>query len=516
MQHPWRHARLLAMAVALAGGLMPVPVGVESAAQIPPLDGEAAFSADLTSRRTRVRASFAADTVVVLSSAPARVFSTDTDYEYRQESNLLYLTGLAEENITLVLVPGSAGDREFLFIPAVDPTRELWNGRGLRVDEAIRQSGIARVFAQSGSVAFDAFMRVVLGGAAPAGSDATAAAAAAAAAGAGVRVSKVAVVDTDRGQSSSPETDSARRVADARRAIDAAGRTDVTVVDASRALLSQRQIKTPYEQNVLRRSVAISAQAHVEGMKVARPGAWEYEVEAAIEHWFLKNGAMSWGYPSIVGSGPNATVLHYLKSTRQMQDGDLLLVDAAGNYQGLTGDITRTYPVNGRFSPAQRALYEVVLAALDAGVKAARPGGAVEEIELAVRASLGRGLLTLGLVTDAEAASGPSSQVRAWFPHSAVHGIGVDVHDPLGALAPGAAFVIEPGVYIRSDTLERLSSNSATAAFAAAIRPAVGRYANMGIRLEDSFLMTATGPETLSSGAPLRIADLERLVGSAR
>ena len=135
----------------------------------------------------------------------------------------------------------------------------------------------------------------------------------------------------------------------------------MTAATCARSLTTQRQIKTPYEQKVLRRSVEISAEAHIEGMKAARPGRWEYEVEAAIEYWYMKNGAMSWGYPSIVGAGPNATTLHYEKSTRQMKNGDLLLVDAAANFQGLTGDITRTYPVNGKFTREQRAIYELVL-----------------------------------------------------------------------------------------------------------------------------------------------------------
>ena len=122
----------------------------------------------------------------------------------------------------------------------------------------------------------------------------------------------------------------------------------IDVKDATPVLASLRLIKTPYEQAILRKSVAISADAHKAGMRAAGPGKWEYEVEAAIEEVYLRNGAMSWGYPSIVGSGPNATILHYQRSSRQMQAGELLLVDAAANYQGLTGDITRTYPVNGR------------------------------------------------------------------------------------------------------------------------------------------------------------------------
>ena len=221
--------------------------------------------------------------------------------------------------------------------------------------------------------------------------------------------------------------------------------------------------RRPYEQALLRRSVEISAGAHIAGMRVTRPGRWEYEVEAAIEHEWHRQGALSWGYPSIVASGPNATTLHYERSTRQLQPGELLLVDAAGNYQGLTGDITRTYPVSGKYSPEQRVLYDLVLRAADAGIAAARPGGRPADISRAVNAVFGPGLLELGLVTDPMAASGESPQITWWAPHSPTHGIGVDVHDPLHALDPGAAFVVEPGLYIRPDVLDRLSAGAGDA-----------------------------------------------------
>jgi Xaa-Pro aminopeptidase len=288
----------------------------------------------------------------------------------------------------------------------------------------------------------------------------------------------------------------------------------VRLFSAADVLEQQRSIKTAYEQVILRRSVEISAEAHVQGMKATRPGRWEYQVEAAIEQAFHHAGALSWGYPSIVASGPNATTLHYVKSTRQLRDGDLLLVDAAGNFQGITGDITRTYPVNGRFSPEQRALYDLVLRAEEAGIAAARPGGSVAEITRAVRTVLGEGLLMLGLITDPAAAKGESAQIGFWFPHGPTHGIGIDVHDPLGRLDPGAAFVIEPGVYIRPDVLERLANDPATSALADQLRPAVERYQHIGIRIEDSFLMTSSGPEMLSGTAPRLAEAVERILGT--
>jgi Xaa-Pro aminopeptidase len=239
-------------------------------------------------------------------------------------------------------------------------------------------------------------------------------------------------------------------------------------------------------------------------------------VEAAIEHWFLKSGALSWGYPSIVGSGPNATTLHYLKSTRQMQDGDLLLVDAAGNFQGLTGDITRTYPVNGRFSPVQRSIYELVLRAQQAGIAAARPGVRPTAVNAAIRGVFAEGLEQLGLVASGVGGLSTTAQVDLWFPHGAVHGIGIDVHDPLGALEPGAAFVIEPGLYIRPDRLQGVPNTPENRPLIERLTPALARYQNIGVRIEDSFLMTPDGPESLSDEAPRQIREIERIVGSGR
>ncbi len=204
-------------------------------------------------------------------------------------------------------------------------------------------------------------------------------------------------------------------------------------------------------------------------MRTARPGVYEYQVEAAIEQVYMANGAMTPGYPSIVGSGPNATILHYNTSGRQMQAGEVLLVDAAGAYQYFTGDITRTYPVSGRFSPEQRQLYELVLAAQEAGMKAATAGAKTIDVERAAEAVIRDGLLKLGLITDAS-----SEQFRTWYTHGAVHWIGLDVHD-VGdynrPLAPGMAFVIEPGLYIRPDALDHLPKTPENAAFAAKVRP---------------------------------------------
>ena len=281
------------------------------------------------------------------------------------------------------------------------------------------------------------------------------------------------------------------------------------------ALTRLRQIKTPYEQGILRRSAEISAEAHVAGMRATRPRAWEYEVEAAIESWFHGRGALSWGYPSIVASGPNATTLHYVRSTRQMQAGELLLVDAAGNYQGLTADITRTYPVSRRFSPDQRLIYELVLEAEAAGIAAARPGGEVADITRAVRTVLGAGLLTLGLVTDPAAATGESDQISLWFPHGPTHGIGMDVHEPIDHWTRGRHLSSSPGC----TSVRTCSIGSARTRHRCggeghrAGRCAISEYRrpHRGFIPDDR-----NGPEMLSAKAPRALRDVEKLVGSGR
>ena len=488
----------------LVPGLRPV-VG-----QLVPYGGAREYVQDLRERRAATMTALGAGTALVLWSAPRRVYSTDTDYEYRQESNLLYLTGLEEEAVTLVLVPDATGPREFLFVRAKDPFFELWNGSILSPEEVVAKTGITQVFPQRGTEALDAFFRGFLG--LESGVPGSIAAAAGVAAAPGRGALRLSVLDASDSAAIDPAA--ARHLAWARER--AATRPQTTVAGAAGLLERQRRVKTFYEQRVMRRAVEIAAEAHVEGMRTARPGRWEYEVEAAIEGWFLKSGAMSWGYPSIVGSGPNATILHYTRSTRQMLAGDLLLVDAGANFQGLTGDITRTYPVNGRFTAAQREIYDIVLEALDAGILAARPDGTVEAITQAVRVAVGRGLLRVGLVTDPAAATGRSAQIDLWFPHSPVHGIGIDVHESLGVLVAGSTFVVEPGIYVRPDTFARLASDPTQAELARALAPAVERFKNIGVRIEDSLLMTPGGPEIMSYRAPKRVDELERVVGTGR
>jgi Xaa-Pro aminopeptidase len=218
-------------------------------------------------------------------------------------------------------------------------------------------------------------------------------------------------------------------------------------------------------------------------------------------------GAVSWAYPSIVGSGPNATILHYPDADRQMQAGDLLLVDAACNYEYMSPDITRTYPVSGTFTQAQKDLYSIVLKAQEEGMKIARPGGSLRAIHNRTVEVIKEGLLKLGLIADAT-----GDQYRMWYTHGASHYIGLDVHD-VGArtrpLQPGMTFVIEPGIYIRQSALDALPRTAANLALIEKIQPAVTKYADLGVRIEDSFLLEEGGLKRLSASVPRTIEEVE-------
>src|SRR5262245_18315931 len=391
------------------------------------------FQDDLKARRAQVMSSLGSEAMLVVWSAPPRVYSLDVNYEYRQDSNLYYLTGIEQEGTMLVLMPGNKTRKEILFVGDRDPKQEHWTGPVLSLADATARSGIAKVYpvgrfdmfiyailsrfnfdveSDEASTEYEAFFKALDEGKA--------------------RLALPLRPRPGLSQPLNPVFEFANKIRERF--------FNLSIQDASKILANARQIKTPYERKLLERSVEISNQAHLAGMRAARPGAYEYEVKAAIEQTYKANGAQGWSYPPIVGSGPNATILHYEKSNRQMQSGDLLLVDAACNHEYLTGDITRTYPVDGRFSPAQKDIYEIVLAAQEEAIKVARSGVKLKEVEKNAAAAVKEGLLRLGLITDAS-----NDQYKTWYTHGACHYIGMDVHDVgdyESPLRPGMAFVI--------------------------------------------------------------------------
>ncbi len=453
-------------------------------------------SDDFAARRARIMERLGPDSMLVLTSAPTRRYSLDVDYEYRQDSNLYYLTGIAQENTALVLMPGNTTRREFLFVTRQDPTAEHWNGRVLTRAQAIEQSGIQAVLLSS---SLEDFLAAMLSRTPSSGVDHAQAAAFFSALAKGT--ARVAFA-LESGRSTDPLTPThefARRLRDRFAGFQ--------TIDATPILTDLRLVKTPYEQKVLRQAVDISADAHLAGMRAARPGVFEYQVKAAIEAVHRGRGAVSWAYPSIVGSGPNATILHYPEADRQMQAGDLLLVDAACNFAYMSPDITRTYPVSGTFSSRQRELYDIVLDAQDAAITVAKPGSSLSEIHNKAADVIKAGLLRLGLITDSS-----GDQYRMWLTHGVSHYIGIDVHDvgdTRRTLQPGMAFVIEPGVYIRQSALDALPQTEDNVALIAKLRPVVARYEGLGVRVEDSFLLGATGAERLSTTVPRTATEIE-------
>jgi Xaa-Pro aminopeptidase len=462
---------------------------------------------DLAARRARLMDRLGPQTMAIVWSAEPKVYSLDVDYEFRQDSHFLYLTGITQEGAILVLMPGNKKSREVLFVREPNPRREHWNGHMLTKDEATAESGIKTVYytgdfesfvtamfnrwpygLKRGETTddFDTFHDAVAGNRA-----------------------SLALSFGPRPAPSAPLTPPYEFAAKARDRF-----LNVTFTDTFPMISDLRQIKTPYEQTLMERSAIISSNAHKAGMSTAAPGRFEYEVEAAIEQVYMANGAMSWGYPSIVGSGPNATILHYNESSRQMQPGDLLLVDAAGNYKGYTVDITRTYPVSGTFTEAQKDLYALVLAAQEAGMAAAKVGGKVVDIENATAAVVKKGLLALGLITD-----DTGEQFRTWYTHGVCHWIGMDVHD-VGdyrkPLAAGMTFVVEPGIYVRPQALEALPDTPENRKFKDAVAKAVEKYKGLGVRVEDSFLLTETGLKNLSATTPRTIEEVERHMRTTR
>jgi Xaa-Pro aminopeptidase len=458
---------------------------------------------DLRARRARVMEALGPEAILLHWSAPSRVFSRDVDYEYRQDSDMLYLTGIGQEGTTLVLMPGNKAKKSILFVSDADPRREHRQGHLLSKKEAQEASGVDEVRFASG---LDSFLNGLVNGYPP-GERLTEYegeydAFFAALKGDKARLALVFGRRPGASEELPQPYDFAERM---RQRVPG-----LSVVDATPIVWGLRQVKTPYERRVLQRSADVSADAHRAAMRAARPGRYEYEVEAELERVYQQRGAPSWGYPSIVGSGPNATILHYETSRRQMQAGELLLIDAAAFYEGMTVDITRSWPVSGKYSKEQAELWRLVLAAQEAGMKAAVAGNHTVDVEKAAEEVVRAGLLKLGLVTDPA-----SKQDRTWYTHGICHWIGIDVHD-VGdyrrALEPGMAFVVEPGIYVREQALDALEDTRDNRAFKEKVRPAVLRYKDIGVRVEDSFLLSEAGLVRLSARVPRTLEEIEAFV----
>jgi Xaa-Pro aminopeptidase len=501
--------------------------------------------AELRARRQRVTEKMGPNSLLVMFSAEPRVYTGDVDYEFRQENNLFYLTNLNQKGATLVLLPGNRETPEILFLPRRNPAAETWTGHMYSPEEARQLSGVNEIWEAK---EFEPFMRalrtrrayrpqadgVLLSSASQASGQTSAATAgqraiqppgqasasqgvtALAAAGgfdglfAAMEKNEAALYLVLPGGDNSREYRQEQEFA-AAWAKTAAG---LNVRSAWPIFAEMRMRKSPTELALLQHAVDISIEGHERAQAVASRARWEYEVEAEIDYTLKRRNADNWGYPNIVGCGPNATTLHYEESQGPVRPGDLMLIDAGAEYGHYSADVTRTFPVGGKFSPAQADIYSVVLAAQETGFKAIRPGASLSDVHNAALAVIKDGLLRLGLITDRD-----STQYRVWFMHGTSHYLGMNVHDvgvPGVKLDAGMTFTVEPGIYIRPDALDYLPKTPENEKFIAAVRPAFEKYKGIGVRIEDDVVVTPEGYRNLSGALPRTIPDIESFIARAQ
>lgn len=482
-----------------------------------PVWDDAARLAELARRRARVAEALGQNSILVLFSAEPRVYTGDVDYEFRQENNLYYLTQLNQSRATLVLIPGRDGARrEILFLPRRNPAREVWTGHMYSPEEARALSGVGEIW---DAREFEPFVRALRARRdyspkpdaillpAQVSPDAT---------GSGYEHLLSAMAQHDASlYLLLPQDDDSREFQREQQfaAEWAKSDTGLTVKSAWRVFEGLRQVKSPAELSLLQHAVDITIEAIERAMAAAGRAQREYEVAAEVDYTFKRRHADDRGYPSIVGCGANATTLHYEESEGACRPGDLLLMDVGAEYGHYSADVTRTFPVTGRFTPAQADLYSAVLTAQDAALRAARPGATLADIHHAATESLRESLLRLGLITERN-----STQYGVWFMHGTSHWLGMNVHDVgpnARKLEPGMVFTVEPGLYVRADALDHLSKTDAMRKFAEAVRPAFEKYKGIGVRLEDDVVITADGARVMTAALPRTILEIENFMARA-
>ena len=435
----------------------------------------AQMTEEFARRRRQLMRLMGRDGIAVLSAAPERTRNSDVYYNYRQDSDFHYLTGFAEPDSVAVLIPGRAQGEFLMFVRDRNDEREIWDGR---------RSGPAGARLRYG--ADDAFPISDLDDILP-----------------GLLESRARVYHT-----MGKHNDFDQRVVgwvNALRAEARSGSRPLEFVALDHVLHDMRLFKSRKELSIMRRAGAIGAGAHVRAMRFCRPGRTEYEVCAELVHEFGRHGAEV-SYQPIVGGGANSCVLHYRDNNQPLKHGDLLLVDAGCEHEYYASDITRTFPVNGRFSPAQRAVYRVVLAAQRAAVAKVQPGNHWNEPHDAAVRAITQGLVRIGLLKGPVASLIKDGAYRKFFMHRTGHWLGIDVHDvgdyKVGdewrVFEPGMVLTVEPGIYIPAGT-----------------KGVPKHFWNIGIRIEDDVAVTASGHEVLSAGAPTDPDAIEKLMAAA-
>ena len=479
---------------------------------------------ELAARRKHVADAIGPNALLVMFSAEPRVYTNDVDYAFRQENNLFYLTNLNQKGATLVMVPAHRSAPEILFLPRRNAARETWTGHMYSAGEAARLSGIKEIWADS---EFEPFTKAVR-------------------AHEEYQPKPENILMSDRASRTIPpglinetspgfdplvngtaahpaslyllanfprQGESREYRQEQRFAASWQQESGFTVQNVAPIFAQLRAKKSAMELEILQHAIDISIEAHERAWIAAANAKWEYEIDAEVARVFKLRNADNWGYPDIVGCGANATTLHYEESQSQCRPGDLLLMDVGAEFGHYSADVTRTTPINGKFTPAQAAIYQIVYDAQEAAAKDAKQGATLNDAHQASLAAIKAGLLKLGLITDAN-----SDQYRMWFMHLNGHWLGMNVHDVSGGgrFEPGMTFTNEPGIYIRPDALDNLPQTPQNIQFIAAVRPAFEKYKGIGVRIEDDMLITPEGVKWMTGALPRSIADIEAFIAKAR
>jgi len=411
------------------------------------------------------------EAVAVVRSLPERLRNGDAYHPFRQHSDVYYLTGFVEPETTLVLRPGAETERVVMFVRPRDPESEMWDGRRAGVEGAKERYGADAAYPAS------------------------------------ELAQRLADLLANReqlhyalGLDDKMDLLVAGTIARLRKTERKGKRPPLAVIDPRAALHELRLFKRPEELTALRRAAAITVDAHLAAMAAGRPGVFEHELEAIINYTFRRRGGHGPGYTTIVGAGENATILHYIENRCAIADGDLVLIDAGCEYDHYTADITRTWPASGRFTPAQREIYDLVLATQKEAVAMVRPGATIDQLHDHCISRLTEGMIALGLLEGPADARIADQAFKKFFPHGTSHWLGLDVHDA-GAythkgkarpLEPGMVITVEPGLYIPADATS-----------------APAHLRGIGVRIEDDVAVTADGHEVLTAACPKEVADIE-------
>lgn len=432
-------------------------------------------SAEYQQRREQLMAKIGTGTAI-FRSAPMAVMHNDVEYNFRQDSDFFYLTGFNEPNAVAVLAPHHEKHKFVLFVQPKDPEKETWTGYRTGVEKAKEVYG-----------ADEAYPIAELDEKLP------------------QYLQKADRIYYRLGQDEAFNNKVLKHWQKLMRVYPKHGSGPIALQDAGTLLHPMRLLKSETELELMRKAANISVKAHNHARTFAQAGRYEYEIQAEMEHLFGLNGGTP-AYPSIVASGANACILHYVENNRQLQEGDLLLIDAGCSYKYYNADITRTFPISGKFTPEQKTIYEIVLKAQIAAIEQVKPGNPYQQVHDSAVRVIVEGLMELGLLTGDIEEIIKEEKYKPFYMHRTGHWLGLDVHD-VGVyqwgenpqpLQPGQVLTVEPGIYISPD-----------------IKPVEGqpevdqRWRGIGVRIEDDVLVTPQGYDVLTAGVPKSIEEME-------